>query len=108
MSGALMWPDEKARMPFSEIGWFRFALAYRSSLILGKPRSEFEPVWIALKRVAPNWPGFRVDRCSPATHLVDLLNKQRNKSARRLNRLDRGANKEWKPLSGSAGIEQPE
>ena len=59
MSGALMWDDEKANLPFSELGWFREALAYRSSIILAQPRSEFEPIWTVLKRVAPKWPGFR-------------------------------------------------
>jgi len=59
MSGALMWDDDKANLPFSELGWFSAALAYRSSIILAQPRSEFEPIWTALKRVAPKWPGFR-------------------------------------------------
>ena len=37
MSGALMWEDEKANLPFAELGWFRAALAYRNSIILGQP-----------------------------------------------------------------------
>ena len=57
MSGALMWDDEKPDIPFSELGWFRAALAYRSSIILGQPRTEFESVWSALLRIAPDWPG---------------------------------------------------
>jgi hypothetical protein len=88
MSGALMWEDEKAKLPFSELGWFRAALAYRSSIILAQPRSEFEPIWTALKRVAPKWPGFRAERCTPSSELVDYLNQQGKKSMRSLDRLD--------------------
>jgi hypothetical protein len=88
MSGALMWEDEKANLPFSELGWFRAALAYRSSIIFDKPRTEFEPIWIALKRVAPKSPGFRSERCTPSPELVDCLNQEKRKSKRSLDRLD--------------------
>jgi hypothetical protein len=39
MSGALMWPDQKANIPFAKPGWSRAALAYRSSLILNSPKN---------------------------------------------------------------------
>ena len=100
MSGALMWDDEKPDIPFSELGWFRAALAYRSSVILGQPRTEFESVWIALQRIAPNWPGFRAERCTPSPELVDYLQEQRKSSARSLDRLDAATSGSWKPLSG--------
>jgi hypothetical protein len=103
MSGALMWPDEKAKIPFAELGWFRAALAFRSSLILNSPRTEFEPIWHALRKLAPNWPGFRADRCIPSAELVEILNKQKAKSARCLNRTDRAMSGKWKPLSGKTG-----
>ena len=100
MSGALMWDDEKPDIPFSELGWFRAALAYRSSVIFGQPRAEFESIWSALQRIAPKWPGFRPERCSPNPELVDFLNEQRKASARSLERLDKAASGQWKPLSG--------
>jgi hypothetical protein len=88
MSGALMWDDEKPDIPISELGWFRAALAYRSSVILGQPRTEFESIWSALQRLAPKWPGFRTERCTPSPELVDYRNEQRKSSARSLDRLD--------------------
>ena len=100
MSGALMWEDEKADLPFSELGWFRAALAYRSSVILGQPRTEFEPIWGALQRVAPKWPGFRAERCTPSPELVEFLNAQKGSSKRSLDRLDDAISGRWKPLSG--------
>lgn len=100
MSGALMWEDEKPDLPFSEIGWFRAALAYRSSVILGQPRPELESVWSALQRIAPEWPGFRPERCTPSPELVDYLNEQGKRSARSLDRLDGLMSGRWKPLSG--------
>lgn len=100
MSGALMWDDEKPDIPSSELGWFRAALAYRSSVILGQPRTEFESIWSALRRIAPGWPGFRSERCTPSAVLVEYLNEQRKSSARSLDRLDARTSGKWKPLSG--------
>ncbi len=100
MSGALMWDDEKPDIPFSELGWFRAALAYRSSVILGQPRTEFESIWSALQRTAPKWPGFRAERCTPSPELVDFLNAQRKSSKRSIDRLDDAMSGRWKPLSG--------
>jgi len=102
MSGALMWPDEKASLPSLELGWFRATLAFRSSLILNSPRTEFEPIWQAVKKIAPKWPGFRPERCTPSAELVEILNKQKGKSARGLDRIDRAIGGKWKPLSGNA------
>jgi hypothetical protein len=100
MSGALMWEDEQADLPFSELGWFRAALAYRSSVILGQPRTELEPIWGALRRVASKWPGFRAERCAPSPELVELLNAESGTSKRLLDRLDDAFTGRWKPLSG--------
>jgi len=100
MSGALMWEDEKGELPFSELGWFRAALAYRSSVVLGQPRMEFEPIWSALKRVAPNWPGFRPERCTPSPELVEILSTERKRSSRTLDHLDAAVSGRWKPLPG--------
>ena len=99
MSGALVWNDEKPDIPFSELGWFRAALAYRSSIILGQPRTEFESIWSALQRIAPKWPGFRTERCTPSPELVDYLNEQRKSSGRSMDRLDAAMSGRWKPSS---------
>ena len=48
MSGAVRREDESADMRHAEIGWFRMALADRSSVIVGHPRAEFEMILIAL------------------------------------------------------------
>src|SRR5882672_7039708 len=77
MSGALMWEDEKIHFPSDELGWYRAALAYRTSLILGHPRTEFEPIWDAIKQVAPNWIGFLPERCKPSTELAEFIDQQR-------------------------------
>lgn len=100
MSDALMWDDEKANLPISELGWFRAALAYRSSVILAQPRTEFEPIWNSLKRIAPKWPGFRPERCTPSLELVDILNRQRKILKRELDRLDAAASGRSKLLAG--------
>jgi len=102
MSGAIMWDDEKADIPFSEIGWFRVALAYRSSLILGAPRKEFEAVWFALQKAAPAWPGFRGERCAPSEELVRFLAESKKKSSRRLDLFDSVVSGRSKPFSGES------
>jgi len=77
MSGALMWEDEQILLPIDEFGWYRAALNYRTSIILGKPCTEFAPIWNALKEVAPNWIGFREERCAPNPEFVAEIQKER-------------------------------
>ena len=101
MSGAVMWDDEQADIPFSEIGWFRMALAYRSSLIVGAPRVELEPIWVALEKAAPQWPGFRSERCAPSEELAHFLAESKRKSSRELELLDSALSGRSKPLSGA-------
>jgi hypothetical protein len=101
MSGALIWEDEKPDLPSSELGWFRAALAYRTSIILHQPRHEFEPIWTALKQFAPKWPDFRPERCTHNPELVDYVNQQRNRSKRSLEHLDTVVRRRKKSLSGS-------
>lgn len=101
MSGAIMWEDERTDIPFSEIGWFRMALAYRSSVIAGVPRVEFEQIWVALKKSAPHWPGFRSERCTPSEELAHFLAQSKKKSNREIQLLDFVLSGHSKPLSGS-------
>ena len=100
MSGALMWADEKPDIPFSELGWFRAALAYRSSVILGDPLPEYEPIWKELQRLAPKWPGFQPERCAPSPEIVGYLKKKKKGFERYLDRCNKMASGCWKPLSG--------
>jgi len=100
MSGALIWRDELANLPPSEVGWYRSALAYRSSVIMGSPRREFESVWAALKAAAPNWPGLRPERCAQSSELRDILAKSGTKVKRDIDRIDGALSGQWKPLSG--------
>lgn len=100
LSGALIWEDETPSIPFSELGWFRAALAYRTSLILGQPRTELESIWNALRKFSPNWPGFRPERCTSSRELLELVNQEKKSMMRLLKRVDAAASGEWKPLSG--------
>lgn len=45
MSGALIWSDERNRNTVEVIWALRFIVAYRSSLMLNKPREELKPMW---------------------------------------------------------------
>ena len=100
MSGGVMWDDEKADLPFDELGWFRAILAYRTSVLLGEPRKEFEAIWNAVKEFAPNWPGFRSERCTPSSELMEFLMKSSKKTMRAIDRMDASLSGRWRPLSG--------
>jgi hypothetical protein len=63
MSGATVWDDEAIDLPMSEFRWYRAVLAYRQSLRFGSPNEFYESAWEALRLAAPNWPGFRKERC---------------------------------------------
>ena len=102
MSGALLWDDEKAAIPFIAIGWFRATLAYRTSVLLAKPRIEFESIWTDVQRLAPRWPGFRPERCTPSADLVAFLTAHKEKSERDFRRILDATSGKWRPLSGSS------
>jgi hypothetical protein len=60
VSGALVWSDETPDGAFSHP--LKCVLAYRTSILLGRERTELRPQWEQLTREAPNWPGFRPER----------------------------------------------
>ena len=68
LSGGLMWPDEcppSGSPEFAAIapgGAYRYLIAYRASITLGKERTEFRPVWEQILEGAPNWPGLHPER----------------------------------------------
>lgn len=109
MSGALVWQDEKAdfsseNWSAGEIGLLRMIWAFRSSVILGSPRQEFESVWRRLLNAAPNWPGFRAERCNPSEEAILYLKTAKRRSDRNFDRYEKAASGAWRPLSG----QQPE
>jgi hypothetical protein len=67
MSGALVWSDE---LPKLSEAWavvaqgdiWRFLVAYRASVTLGKEQVAFRAVWEQVVQHAPNWPGLRPER----------------------------------------------
>ena len=110
MSGALVWDDEKTGFSseyFSpvEIGLLRMIWAFRSGLILGSPRLEFESVWRRAQDAAPNWPGFRAERCSPSEEVILYLKTAKRRSDRNFDRYEKASAGAWKPLSGQQSEE---
>lgn len=69
-SRSLVWSDE-AYLEFVAVcnglgsPWGLAPLSYRSSLILGQPSKASKRAWDELKRLCPQWPGFRAERSSP-------------------------------------------
>jgi len=69
MTGSFWWTDELiqevAQLCSGRNNWsFRYLMAYRASLIRGKPNEGFCPVWDQIIRECPNWPGLRPERSS--------------------------------------------
>ncbi|MCE9568212.1 MAG: hypothetical protein K8U57_39935 [Planctomycetes bacterium] len=68
MSGGLVWRDDFPEMGSPE--WkliarsffYRYLIAFRADLTLGKERVEFRPLWEQVEMHAPNWPGLRPER----------------------------------------------
>lgn len=71
-SGAFVWSDEEFsrgdRSTETQLAvglLIKKLIAYRSSLIGGKPDESLEPTWREVQQAAPNWPGFRPERRHP-------------------------------------------
>ncbi|MFM7646842.1 MAG: hypothetical protein ACKO50_01990 [Cyanobium sp.] len=69
-SKSLFWSDE-AYLEFVAIcndrgsPWGLVPLCFRSSLIRDEPDELARAAWEELRRLCPQWPGFRPERCSP-------------------------------------------
>lgn len=76
MSGGLVWSDETTSKTPTEVIWaLRPIFAYRTSLMLGKPREELQPMWnLGLSRF-PKWVGFRPDRRQATPELLLLYRR---------------------------------
>lgn len=77
IGGTIQWTDEwkESVYPFASQG-LRMVLAYRTSLNLDKPRTEFEPYWIEAQRRFPRWIGFLPSRCSPDRELQKFYQRE--------------------------------
>jgi hypothetical protein len=75
VSGGLIWTDERPsfEVDAEELGALRILWSYRTSLLLGKPRAEFQRVWDAAFALSPHWPGFIIERQQPRSDLVALI-----------------------------------
>jgi hypothetical protein len=93
MSGGFLWSDEKPA-GYSDAAAdyaLRRLLAYRASLVRGRPREELASTWEAVLAACPEWPGFLPERRSPA--LAEELDRASKSSMRSLDRLDRAFHK---------------
>src|SRR5688572_11750893 len=75
-SGGLAWPDEMPWPPWRRryglMDAMRGLRAYRTSLILGEPRAELEPLWRHGMEKFPRWVGFRESRRRPSKRLLRI------------------------------------
>jgi hypothetical protein len=75
-SGALRWSDEtNSKTPVEVFGALNFIVAYRTSLMLGKPREVLKPVWEHALTLFPNWVGFRPERRQPTPELLKIYRR---------------------------------
>jgi hypothetical protein len=76
MSGALIWSDETNRNLPVEVMWaLQFIIAYRTSLMLNKPREELKPMWDLGLSLFPKWVGFRPERREPSAKLLQIYRR---------------------------------
>ena len=76
MSGALVWRDERtAQTPVEAIWALRLIWAYRTSLMLNNPRTEWESLWNHAYAHFPAWVGFRPSRRAPTPKLLRIYRK---------------------------------
>ena len=78
LSGGLVWTDETTKATPIEVIWdLRFLVAYRTGLILAKPRDEFKLLWDHSQSLFPRWVGFRPERSQPTPELLDIYRRGR-------------------------------
>lgn len=76
MSGALIWSDEiPPDLWVGKIWVPRFIFAYRTSLMLGEPRIELQPVWDEALALFPKWIGFLPERREPTPDLLEVYRR---------------------------------
>jgi hypothetical protein len=73
MSGALVWSDETdVNMPVEVIWALRPIVAYRTCLMLSRPRGELASMWELGLSLFPKWVGFRRGRRRAAPKLLQI------------------------------------
>lgn len=96
LSGGLVWSDEFTMTLLNELSrlgeepiasLFRYLWAYRTSLIEGQERQEFQHIWAEMQATFPDWPGFRLERSSP--DLKERLIKEQKQMEKRIRRMER-------------------
>ena len=76
LSGALIWSDEiREGMPRDLINALKILFAFRTSLMLGKPREEFRPAWDASLQLFSKWIGFRPERRAQTEKLLEIYRR---------------------------------
>ncbi|MFO0812474.1 MAG: hypothetical protein U0796_04615 [Gemmatales bacterium] len=76
MSGALIWSDEThSELPVEVIWALRCIVAYRTSLMLNKPREELKPMWDLALSLFPKWVGFQPERRQPSAKLMQVYRR---------------------------------
>lgn len=89
-SGGLVWSDEfRPGGPPDVISSLRFLWAYRTSLMQGEPRADFQPIWEHGLQLCPRWIGFRPDRRRPTPKLLKIYRRGEVTSRRCLRKLER-------------------
>ena len=81
LSGGLVWSeelpqDQAARRIVTRSDEFKYVLAYRASLTIGKERVEFRPHWEQIQSHAPRWPGLRADRRGDSARIQLLAGQE--------------------------------
>jgi hypothetical protein len=70
-SGGLVWSDETNKSTPHEVIWaLRPIFAFRTGLVLNKPRDEFKAYWEHAISLFPKWVGFFPERRQPTPELL--------------------------------------
>lgn len=76
MSGAVIWSDEtNSKTPVEVIWALRSIMAFRTSLMLNKPREELKPMWDLGLSLFPKWVGFRPERRQASPKLLQIYRR---------------------------------
>jgi hypothetical protein len=81
LSGAVHWSDER----FSDFyrvcraggaDYAKELFAYRTSLLVGRPREEYQFVWDEVRARCPEWIGFRPERITAASRWQEFVDTE--------------------------------
>jgi hypothetical protein len=76
LSGGLVWSDETDKSTPTKVIWaLRPIFAYRTGLILDRPRDEFKGHWEHAMSLFPKWVGFQTERRQPTPELLAIFRR---------------------------------